>query len=91
MFESRYENMGLVKFVFDTKNNCMLAMLSRTLNPSTKPSQIGIRSSGTRKCSQRFEINHFCQVIFQLFSLPKFFLNPVGELLVLPIQRPIYL
>ena len=24
-------------------------------------SQIGIRCSGTRKCSQRYEIDHFCQ------------------------------
>ena len=57
----------------------MLAMQSRTLSPSAKPSQTGIRCSGTRRCSQRFEIDHFCQAIVQLFSLPKFFLNPVGN------------
>ena len=54
-------------------------MPSRTLNLSTKPSQIGIRCSGTRKCSQRYEIDHFCQWFFQPFSPLKFFLNPVGE------------
>ena len=26
--------------------------------------QIGIRCSGTRKCSQRYEIDHFCQGFF---------------------------
>ena len=28
---------------------------------------------------------------FRPFNLPTFFLNPVGELPVLPIQRPLYL
>ena len=34
------------------------------LNLSTKLSQIGIRCSGTRKCSQRYEIDHFCPGFF---------------------------
>ena len=33
-----------------------------------KPSQIGIRCSGTRKCSQRYEINHFCQGIVSVIQ-----------------------
>jgi len=33
----------------------------------------------------------FAKGFFQQFNLPKFFLNPVGELSVLPIQRPLYL
>ena len=39
-------------------------MPSRMLSRSTKPSQIGIRCSRTRKCSQRYEIDYFCQGIF---------------------------
>ena len=33
---------------------------SRTLHHSAKASQIGIWCSGTKKCSQKYEINHFC-------------------------------
>ena len=54
-------------------------------------SQFGVRWSGTKKCSQRYEIDHFCLGIFQPFNLPKVFPIPVGELPVLPIQRPLYL
>ena len=36
------------------------SMTSRRLNPSMKRSQIGIRCSRTKKCSQTFEIDHFC-------------------------------
>ena len=42
------------------------------LNPNMKPSQIGIWCSGTRKCSQRYEIDHFCQGFFQASNLPKY-------------------
>ena len=48
------------------------------LNPNLKPSQIGIRCSGTRKCSQMIEIDYFCLCIFHPFNLPKFYCNPVG-------------
>ena len=41
------------------------AFISSTLSPNTKWSQIGIWCSGTRKCSQRYEIDHFCQGFFQ--------------------------
>ena len=34
------------------------------LNVNSKLSQIGIRWSGTRKCSQRYQIDHFCQGFF---------------------------
>ena len=37
---------------------------SRTLHHSAKASQIGIWCSGTKKCSQKYEINHFCLRIF---------------------------
>ena len=33
-----------------------------------KRSQIGIRCSGTKKCSQRFEIGHFCPATFSAFQ-----------------------
>ena len=33
-------------------------------NLNMKPSQIGIRCSGTRKCSKRYQIDHFCQGFF---------------------------
>ena len=35
-----------------------------TLSPNLKMSQIGTRCSGTNKCSQRYEIDYFCQVFF---------------------------
>ena len=37
---------------------------SRTLHHSAKASQIGIWCSGTKKCSQKYEINHVCLRIF---------------------------
>ena len=51
-------------------------MPSRTSNPSTKLSQIGIWCSRTRKCSQRYEIDHFCQGFFSAIQPSKFFHNP---------------
>ena len=38
------------------------AFVTSRLNPNTKSSQIGIQCSGTKKCYQMFEINHFCPV-----------------------------
>ena len=67
------------------------AFINSTLNFNTKSSQIGIWCSGTRKCSQRYEIDHFCQWFFQPFNLPKFCPNPIGEPSVLRIRRPIYI
>ena len=49
------------------------------LNLNMKPSLIGIRCPGTRKCSQRYEIDHFCQWHFSAIQLSKSFPNPVGE------------
>ena len=45
-------------------NNSMFANPLRTLNVSTRAGQIGMRCSGTKKCSQKYEINHFCLGIF---------------------------
>ena len=39
----------------------MSSTMSSTLNLTLKPTQIGVRCSGTRKCSQGCEIDHFCQ------------------------------
>ena len=38
-----------------------LCMQNAMLNPNTNSSQIGIWCSGTNKCSQRYEIGHFCK------------------------------
>ena len=38
--------------------------MSSTLNPNLEPTQIGVRCSGTRKCSQRYENDQFCQWLF---------------------------
>ena len=46
------------------------------LNFNSKLSQIGIRWSGTRKCSQRYGIDHFYQVFFSAIQPSKFFHNP---------------
>ena len=42
-------------------------------------SQIGIRWSGTKKCSQRYEIDHFCLGIFAGIQPSEWFRDPVGE------------
>ena len=62
--------------------------MSQSANPPT--SQIGIRWSGTKKCSQRYEIDHFCLGIFAGIQPSEFVRDPVGESSVLPIQYPIY-
>ena len=48
------------------------------LSHNSKSIQIGVRCSRTKKCSLRYQINHFCQGFFQPFNLRKFFRNPVG-------------
>ncbi len=42
----------------------MSSTVSSTLNLNLRMTQIGIRCSGTKKCSQRYQINHFCQGFF---------------------------
>ena len=70
MFEAPYKNKGLVKLWFlqyfnllIKPNECQVfwsvGSMSSTLKPNLKMSQIGIRWFGTKKCSQRYEINHF--------------------------------
>ena len=44
-----------------------------------KTEQIGIRCSGTQKCSQRFEIDHFCPGNISAIQSLKFFVNPIRE------------
>ena len=65
MFESLSKNKGFVNFIFESssKNQCF-ANPSRTLSPSTKTSQIAIWRSGTKKGSQRYEIDNFCIGMF---------------------------
>ena len=38
--------------------------MSSTLSPNPRMNEIGVRCSGTRKCSQRYAINNFCQGYF---------------------------
>ena len=51
--------------------------MSQSANLPT--SQIGIRWSGTKKCSQRYEIHHFCLGIFAGIQPSEWFRDPVGE------------
>ena len=44
-----------------------------------KTEQIGTRCSGTQKCSQRFEIDHFCPGNISAIQSLKFFVNPIRE------------
>ena len=44
-----------------------------------KTGQIGIGCSRTRKCSQRYEIDHFWTWFFASVQSLKFFLNPIRE------------
>ena len=44
-----------------------------------KTGQIGIGCSRTRKCSQRYEIDHFWPWFFASVQSLKFFLNPIRE------------
>ena len=39
----------------------MSSTMSSTLNLNLRMTQIGIRCCGTKKCSQRYQIDHFCQ------------------------------
>ena len=39
-------------------------LINSTENINTKSSEIGIQCSGSKKCSQRYEIDHFCLGIF---------------------------
>ena len=50
-----------------------------TVRSEPDRSQIGIRCSGTQKCSQRFEIDHFCPGNISAIRTAKFFLNPISE------------
>ena len=60
-------------------------VINSTLNPNTKSSQIGIRCSGTKKCSQRYEIDHFCLGIFSAIQPSEILSNPpAGQ----PASRP---
>ena len=43
--------------------------MSSTLNLNPRMTQIGIRCSGTRKCSQRYGIDHFGQEYFSAIKL----------------------
>ena len=49
--------------------------MSSTLNPNLKSIQIGVRCSGTKKCSQRHQIDHFCQGFFSAIQPLKYLLK----------------
>ena len=51
----------------------MSSMMSSTLSLNLRMTQIGIRCSGTKKCSQRYHIDHFCPGFFvHASNLPKY-------------------
>ena len=56
-----------------------LACISAVLNPYLESSQIGVWCSGTKKCSQRYQICHFCKGNISAIRTSKYFLNPIGE------------
>ena len=75
MFKAPYKNKGLVNSCFiqnlkisikpkEFQSFWSVGSMSSTLNPNLKMSQIGIRCSGTKRCSQRYEVDHFCLGIF---------------------------
>ena len=68
--------------------HCVTAREARSL---PKRSQIGFRCSGTKKCSQRFEMDHFCPGNISAIRTAKFFFNPMSEPSVSIPQYPIYL
>ena len=59
-------------------NICSSSTTSAMLSHNSKSIQIGVRCSRTKKCSLRYQIDHFCRGFFQPFNLRKFFRNPVG-------------
>ena len=61
--------------------------MSQSANLPT--SQIGIQWSGTKKCSQRYEVDQFFLRIFAGIQPSECFRDPVRESSVLPIQYPI--
>ena len=56
----------------------MFANPSRTINPNTKPSQIWIPYSSTRKWFQTYDIYYFCQLFFQPSNISKYILMFFG-------------
>ena len=66
------------------------AFINSTLNRIMKSSQIGIRCSGTRKCSQRYEIDHFCQGNISAIQSFEILSGSSRGISVLPLPRPIY-
>ena len=66
--------------------------MSQSANPPT--SQIGIRWSGTKKCSQRYEIDHFCLWIFAAIHSSEIllwsnrgtfgFIHPISDIPMIP-------
>jgi len=58
----------------------MSSTMSSTLNPNLRMTQIGIRCSGTKKCSQRHQIDYFCICIFSSIQPPQIPLEIPPEL-----------
>ena len=79
MLESAYKNTGFV--------NSIISCVEPTSQSANLPtSQIGVRWFGTKKCSQRYEIDHFCVGIFAGIQPSEFVRDPVWESSVLLIR-----
>ena len=68
----------------------IFANLSRTLHHSAKASQIGIWCYGTKKCSQKCEINHCCSGILSAIQ-PSEILPEIPPGMSLELSLEIYL
>ena len=72
----------------------MSSTMSTTLNLNLRMTQIGIRCSGTKKCSQRYHIDHFCPGFFSCFQPSEIHIEippelPADMLIKLPAEIPL--
>ena len=87
---------SIINYVLEARlraciQRAVIACINAMLNPNTKWSQIGIRSSETRNAPRGTKSSIFAKGIFQPFNLPKSCPNPVREPSLLRIRRLIYI
>ena len=72
----------------------MSSTMSSALNLNLRMTQLGIRCSGTKKCAQRCQIDHFCQGFFSGFHPSEIPIEippelPAEMLIKLPAEIPL--